>query len=173
MRARFPELVRTVILRTTPHSLASFRMILGCSPPGRLLVATVDTLCATEDFVAFVREAERAPEEETVLAVTPLVADEKPLWVRRDAEGRVTGIGGPAGDAVTAGFYVVSPRARALEPPAHLGRLREYLAWLCASGEPIRAVTIERAVDIDRPEDIRLAEELFGSPAWPAAGAGR
>jgi NDP-sugar pyrophosphorylase family protein len=173
VRGRFPDLVGTVVLRTTPHSLESFRTILGCSPPGRLLVTTVDTLCATEDFVAFVREAERAPESETVLAVTPLVADEKPLWVRRDAKGRVTEIGGSDGDAVTAGFYVLSERARGLEPPAGLGRLREYLAWLCASGEPIRAVTIERAVDIDRPEDVRLAEELFGSHPRPAAGGAR
>ena len=105
--------------------------------------------------------------------MTPFVSDEKPLWVRRDTDGRVTGIGGHSGDAVTAGFYVLSPRARALAPPAHLGRLREYLAWLCASGEPVRAVTIERVVDIDRPADVALAAELFGYPAWPAAGAGR
>jgi NDP-sugar pyrophosphorylase family protein len=170
VRERFPRLVKSVILRTTPHSLESFRMILACAPPGRLLVATVDTLCATEDFVAFVREAERVPEGETVLAVTPLVADEKPLWVRRKPDGRVTEIGGPSGDAVTAGFYVLSPHARSLEPPAGLGRLREYLAWLCASGEPIRAVTIEKAVDVDRPEDIRLAEALFGASQRHAAG---
>ncbi len=161
VRDRFRSLVKTVIVRTTPHSLESFRTILDCSPPGRVLVATVDTLCATEDFVAFARAAEEAPEEETVLAVTPLVADEKPLWVRMNASARVTGIGGSAGDAVTAGFYAVSERARRLEPPASLGRLREYLGWLCESGEPIRAVSIAKAVDVDRPEDVRLAEELF------------
>ena len=171
VRERFPGLVKTVVVRTTPHSLESFRTILAVSPPGRLLVATVDTICAREDFVAFVRAAEAVPEEETVVAVTPLVADEKPLWVRRDSDGRVTAIGGSSGDSVTAGFYVVSERARGLEPPASLGRLRDYLAWLCAAGEPIRAVTIERAVDIDRPEDIRLAEELFG-PAERRATAG-
>ncbi|MGH9367236.1 MAG: NTP transferase domain-containing protein [Thermoanaerobaculia bacterium] len=170
VRERFPKLVKTVVLRTTPHSLESFRTILSVSPPGRLLVATVDTLCAVEDFVAFARAAEAAPEEETVLAVTPLVADEKPLWVRMEAGGRVTGIGGPSGDAVTAGFYAVSERARALVPPASLGRLREYLSWLCASGEPIRAVTIARAVDVDRPEDVRLAESLFGPAPRRAAG---
>ncbi|MGE5278053.1 MAG: NTP transferase domain-containing protein [Acidobacteriota bacterium] len=171
VRARFRSLVKTVIVRTTPHSLESFRTILACSPPGRLLVATVDTLCATEDFVAFARAAEEAPEEETLLAVTPLVADEKPLWVRMDASGRVTGIGGSAGDAVTAGFYSVSERARRLEPPAGLGRLREYLSWLCESGEPLRAVSIAKAVDVDRPEDVRLAEELFApAPARRASG---
>ena len=134
VRARFPALVRTVVLRTTPHSLESFRTILSVSPPGRILVATVDTLCATEDFVAFARAAEAAADDETVLAVTPLVADEKPLWVRRDAEGRVSGIGGSAGDAVTAGFYAFSERARARTPPDSLGRLREYLAWRIQDG---------------------------------------
>jgi NDP-sugar pyrophosphorylase family protein len=159
-RSRFPDLVRTIVVRTTPHSLESFRTILSVSPPGRLLVATVDTLCRTEDFVAFVRSAEERAEE-TVIAVTPLVADEKPLWVRMDRDRRVTGIGGSSGDAVTAGFYVVSEAARRRTPPASLGRLREYLAWLCESGEPIRAFAIETAVDVDRPEDVRLAETLF------------
>ncbi len=167
---RFPDLVKTVVLRTTPHSWESFRTILAVSPPGRLLVTTVDTLCAAEDFVAFVREAEQAAEDETVLAVTPLVADEKPLWVCRDASDRVREIGGAAGDAVTAGLYVISERARRLEPPATLGRLREYLSWLCAAGEPIRAVSIARAVDVDRPEDVRLAESLFSRELRRAAG---
>lgn len=168
-RARFPELVKTVVVRTTPHSLESFRTILAVSPPGRLLVATVDTLCATEDFVAFVRAAEAADASETVLAVTPLVADENPLWVEVREDGRVARIGGASGSAVTAGFYVVSERARGRTPPASLGRLREYLAWLCETGEPIRAVPIARAVDVDRPEDVRLAESLF-APAGRAAG---
>lgn len=171
VRERFRSLVKTVVVRTTPHSLESFRTILACSPPGRLLVATVDTLCAAEDFVAFVRAAEQEPDEETVLAVTPLVADERPLWVRIDASNRVTGIGGPAGDAVTAGFYVMSEHARHLEPPASLGRLREYLAWLCDSGEPLRTVSIARAVDVDRPEDVRLAEALF-APAQARLASG-
>lgn len=170
VRERFPKLVKTVVLRTTPHSLESFRTILSVSPPGRLLVATVDTLCATGDFVAFARAAEAARPEETVLAVTPLVADEKPLWVRTDSGGRVTGIGGSAGDAVTAGFYALSERARALTPPTSLGRLREYLAWLCDSGEPILAATIAKAVDVDRPEDIALAESLFAAAPRHAAG---
>jgi NDP-sugar pyrophosphorylase family protein len=170
VRERFPNLVKAIVVRTTPHSFESFRTILGCSPPGRLLVATVDTLCRTEDFLAFVRAAERAPSEETVLAVTPLVADEKPLWVKTDASGRVAAIGGTGGDAVTAGFYVLSENARRRTPPAPLARLREYLAWLCAAGEPLRAVTIAQAVDVDRPEDVRLAESIFGPPPGRAAG---
>jgi NDP-sugar pyrophosphorylase family protein len=170
-RAHFPDLVRTIVLRSTPHSLESFRTILAVSPPGRLLVATVDTVCAPEDFAAFARAAASAPEDETVLAVTPLVADEKPLWVESGGDGRIRRIGGPAGDAVTAGIYAVSERARGRTAPASCGRLREYLGWLCESGEPMRAVSIGKAVDVDRPEDVRLAESLLAEAEFAAGGA--
>jgi hypothetical protein len=71
---------------------------------------------------------------------------------------------------VTAGFYVVSESARRLAPPTSLGRLREYLAWLCESGEPIRAFSIETAVDVDRPEDVRLAETLLSGSQRASGG---
>jgi NDP-sugar pyrophosphorylase family protein len=169
-RARFPDLVRTIVLRSTPHSLESFETIVRISPPGRLLVATVDTVCTPEDFTGFARAAASAPEDETVLAVTPLVADEKPLWVESDPAGRIRRVGGAAGNAVTAGIYAVPQRARAKTPPRSLARLREYLAWLCEKGEPMRAVSIGKAVDVDRPEDVRLAESLLAGAAPIAAG---
>jgi NDP-sugar pyrophosphorylase family protein len=171
---RFPGFA-TVLRKTTPHSLESFRTVLHASPPGRVLVATVDTVCAEEDFVAFVRAAERVPAGETVLAVTPLVADEKPLWVQAGAGGRVLRVGGEATGAVTAGYYLVSAnaRARAAAAPPELGRLREFLAWLCDSGEPMRAIPIANAVDVDRPEDVRLAESLLGARTPAAAGPAR
>ena len=172
VRDRFADLVPVVVQWTTPHSLESLRTIFACTPTGRLLVATVDTICATEDFVAFARAAAACDEKETILAVTPLVADEKPLWVGLGPGGRVTSVGGAGRDAVTAGFYVFSARARDLEPPASLGRLREYLGWLCDSGEPMRAVPIAMAVDVDRPEDVLLAEELFGRAPRRTAGGG-
>lgn len=160
VRARFPGLVRDVIVKTTASSLESFRALLEVAPPGPLLVATVDAYLPRPDFLAFVRAAERLPAETTVLAVTPFVADEKPLWVRMGGGGRVDEIGGPSGDAVTAGFYVVPERVRRLTPPASLGRLREFLAWLCAAGEPIAAVSIPKVIDVDRPDDVALAEAL-------------
>jgi hypothetical protein len=65
----------------------------------------------------------------------------------------------------------VSEEARAKTPPASLGRLREYLAWLCDAGEPMRAVSIGKAVDVDRPEDVRLAESLLRGTTADAGGA--
>ena len=169
VRRRFGKLAAKVLVKTTASSLESFQTILACSPRGRVLVSTVDAYCAADDFVAFVRAAEKEPEDTTVLAVTPLVADEKPLWVRWGADRRVTEVGGSSGDGVTAGIYAVSQNVRGLAPPPRLERLRDYLAWLCASGHPMSAISIPRVVDVDRPEDLRLAEELARESAQERA----
>ena len=127
---------------------------------GRMLVSTVDAWCRAADFTRFVEAALRRPSTATVLAVTPLVADEKPLGAVVDALGRITALGVESPALVTAGVYLVSERARRLEPPPGLGRLREHLVWLLESGEAMYGDVIETVVDVDRAEDVALAEAL-------------
>ncbi len=160
VRERFGQLVSTIVVKTTRSSLESFREVLDVAPPGRILVSTVDAFCLTKDFVSFVRRAEKRPSHSTVLAVTGYVHDEKPLWVTMTRAGRVTVVGGASGDAVTAGIYVFPEKVRRLGIPASLGRLRDFLAWLAKSGEPMEALDIPMVVDVDRPEDLAVAQEL-------------
>jgi len=160
VRERFSDLSPTIVLRSTRSSYESFRVVLATAPPGRLLVSAVDSVCAPERFRKFVEDASGQPEESYVLAVTDLVADEKPLWVRRDENGRIRAIGGSAGDAVTAGIYVVPARGRSAEMQPPPARLRDYLGRLADAGESLVAVPIEDVVDVDRPEDVALAERL-------------
>jgi NDP-sugar pyrophosphorylase family protein len=160
VRARFPTLDADFVVKTTASSLESFREVAGARDGGRMLVSTVDAWCPEDDFVRFVRAARRRPIEATVLGVTPLVADENPLWVERDDAGRITALGGSSGSLVTAGLYLVSSRVRQTPPPAGLGRLRDYLGWLSRSGEPLYAEIVETVVDVDRGEDVALAEAL-------------
>jgi len=165
VRTRFPELDLHLIVKTTASSLESFREVAGGAGAGRMLVSTVDAWCRPADFARFVDSALRRPREATVLAVTPLVDDEMPLGAALDAEGRVTALGIESPALVTAGVYLVSERARRLEPPPRLGRLREHLAWLLDSGEPMYGDVIETVVDVDRAEDVALAEALAARPA--------
>ena len=160
VRERFPDLDVEFIVKTTRSSLESFGEVIARYPGGRMLVSTVDAWCVETDFVHFVEAAARRPAEATVLAVTPLVADENPLRVSMTADGRVTDVGGDVGDLVTAGMYLVPERVRTLRAPAGLGRLREFLAWLARSGAPVYGEVIERVVDVDRAEDVALAETL-------------
>jgi NDP-sugar pyrophosphorylase family protein len=159
VRSRFPELETEFVVRTTRSSLESFFEVSRRLPGGRSLISTVDTWCRPADFVRFVDAALGHPPDVSVLAVTPLVADEKPLWLNVDAAGRVQDLGGPSGTVVTAGMYMLSERARVTSPPP-LGRLREFLTWLVGQGEPMYAEAIETVVDVDRASDVALAEAL-------------
>ncbi len=165
VRERFGTLVSKVIVKNTRSSLESFREILGAAPKGRLLVSTVDAFCPREDFVRFAKAAAKTSSDTTVLAVTGFVDDEKPLWVTTTRKGRVTVVGGASGDAVTAGIYVIPERVRRMRIPDELPRLRDFLAWLCKSGEPIQAIAIGKVVDVDRAEDLESAEELARATA--------
>lgn len=163
VRSRFPGAPIEILLKTTASSYESYREIMAMLPPGPALVSTVDAWCPRADFVEFAEKAAHAPAEETVLAITPFVSDDKPFWVGLDANGRVTRIGGDSGDAITAGIYHFSERSRGLPAPPTLVRLREYLAWLVERGETVRGISIEEVVDVDRASDIALAEALATS----------
>lgn len=160
IRARFPDLALELIVKTTQSSLESFGEVVRRHPGGRMLVTTVDAWCVESDFVRFVEAAAGRPLDATVLAVTPLIADEKPLRVAMAADGRITEIGGAVGDLVTAGMYLVPESVRTAPPPAGLGRLRDFLRWLARSDAPLFGEVIEQVVDVDRAADVALAETL-------------
>jgi NDP-sugar pyrophosphorylase family protein len=160
LAARFPALDMRFVVRTTSSSLESFTRVLAAAPAGPIVVSTVDAWCHPADFVGFIEAARRRPAEAVVLAVTPLVADEAPLWAVLDADGRIRSLGGDSGNVVTAGIYMVPERVRALAPPSGLGRLREFLAWLVTRGEMVYGETIDRVVDVDRLADVTLAESM-------------
>ena len=166
VRARFPGLDVEFIVKTTPSSLVSFREVSDRLDPGPALITTVDSWCRPRDFVRFVEAGRRRLPPASTLALTPLVADEEPLWASVDHEGRVTRLGEGAGPLVTAGLYLLAEEARAADPPADLGRLRDYLQWLVTKA-PLYGEVIDRVVDVDRPEDVALAEALANSEPAP------
>lgn len=170
VRSRFPDLDADFIVKTTRSSLESFLEVGRRLGGRRAVMSTVDAWCRPTDFAGFVDAASRRPSAASVLAVTPFVEDENPLWVTVDGDGRVTDLGGGAGSLVTAGMYVVSERAWAAAPPP-LDRLREFLGWLARQGEPLYTETIETVVDVDRASDVAVAEALLR--AWGESGEPR
>ena len=157
-RRRFAGVEVEFIVKTTRSSLESFLEVSGRFPAGRSVITTVDACCPVDAFARFVDATLTRPPEASVLAVTPLIADENPLRVNVDGD-RVRELGGSSGTFVTAGIYMLSERARAAVPPP-LPRLRDFLAWLLRQGEPLYAESIEAVVDVDRASDVALAEAL-------------
>jgi len=153
------DLELTFVRRTTPNSMESLFTLapyLGRDP---FLLLTVDVIMAPDTLRGFLATASRRAAD-GVLAVHTFIDDEKPLRVVMAADGRIREIGGTSGDLVTAGMYLVPESVRAMTPPAGLGRLRDFLQWLARSGAPLYGEIIERVVDVDRADDVALAESL-------------
>jgi NDP-sugar pyrophosphorylase family protein len=129
----------------------------------RFLLLTVDAILAPTGLQRFCEQAAARQRADGILAVTEWIDDEKPLWVKCAAEEVIETIGIEAAGSglVTAGVYVFEPRifdeveaARALRFDA----LRQFLAHLVRRGFRLEAAPIGKSVDVDRPEDIAVAE---------------
>jgi len=158
----------TVIRRTTPSSMESLFALAPLLADDSALVLTVDAIFAPAMLVAFLTEAGRHRDADVVLAATHFVDDEKPLHIALDGAGRVTALGAAAAGSalVTAGFYVFSPRVFAEIDAARRGALsalRQWLGFLLERGYRCYGTAIGKTVDVDRPQDIAIAETFVRS----------
>ncbi|HAH07982.1 MAG TPA: hypothetical protein DCM05_15900 [Elusimicrobia bacterium] len=148
--------------RDTASSWESFRLVSRtlAEEAGRFMLSTVDTVLSPADAERFGRTA-LLGKATAALGLTRFVDDEKPLWADLGPDGRIAALGEDAArrDAVTCGLYALTDRAVLAmpEPRAH-ARLRDYWGALVRSGEPVRGVLLDDAVDVDRPEDVAQAE---------------
>lgn len=157
-----------LIVRSTPSSYSSFRLVAERLARAPAVITTVDGIMPTNDFRDFLKAAVGFPKDAVVLGLTDYVDDENPLWATLDpTDGRVRQLGGDAGTHVTAGLYVL-PARRPTEPVPDFDRLRTYLGWLVAKGHPVYGVALPRVFDIDRLRDVGAAEEAASVDERPS-----
>lgn len=166
-RERAAGLHLEFVQRTTPSSMESlFTLAPLLEEP--FLLLTVDTIvapAAVRDFVA-AAVARLEHGADGVLAVTEFVDDEKPLRAACDRSGRIVALGDAAAQSalVTAGLYVFDPRIFAEIDAARAARfaaLRQFLAHLIDRGLRLETELVPKSVDVDRPEDVAVAEEFI------------
>ncbi|MEJ2120854.1 MAG: NDP-sugar synthase [Alphaproteobacteria bacterium] len=149
-----------LIVKTTPSSIASFRIIADRLAGTRAVISTVDAWIPDCGFKRFVEATAEMPADALGLAVTDRVDDEKPLWVDLDpASGRVRALGEGTGSHVTAGLYAL-PLALTFPNATAFSRLRDYLRWVIESGRPVYGILVPNVVDVDRVADMAAAERL-------------
>jgi NDP-sugar pyrophosphorylase family protein len=176
VNAEWPEVARylrertwpvrvDMIVRTTPSSMESLFALepLLCDSP--FLLTTVDAITAKGTLGALAGAGLAAGPTGT-LAVTTFVDDEKPLWVRLGSDGTILELGPNAAEAgwVTSGAYFFYPDVYRHVGEARrraLGALREFLALLLEQGERLRGFAAGETVDVDRPEDVAIAERFL------------
>lgn len=157
-----------IVRRTTPSSMESLFALAPLLDDGPFLLLTVDAVFAPGVLRDFLAAAATRATADVVLAVTDFVDDEKPLRLTLTPEGRVAALGEGAGPSplVTAGFYVFQPRVFAEVDAARAARLtalRQWLGFLRERGHRIDGVRIGKTVDVDRPQDIAVADAFVRS----------
>jgi NDP-sugar pyrophosphorylase family protein len=165
-RAHWPRLSFAFVQRTTPNSMESLFTLAPLLEGERFLLLTVDAIFAPATLTRFFAAAESQPEADLVLGVTTFVDDEKPLRVSIAAGGRVLALGDAARSSpwVTAGIYLISPKVFAEIDHARragFAALRDFLRHLVESGYSVTAVPVGKCIDVDRPEDITVAEAFI------------
>jgi NDP-sugar pyrophosphorylase family protein len=167
-RARWPDLEFEFVRRTTPSSMESLFTLAPLLGDERFLLLTADAVFAPSMLRHFLVSTTCRPSADGVLAVSSFVDDEKPLWVELAPGGRITAFGPAAQESrlVTAGFYVFSPTIFAeidSAREARLGALRDFLGLLQTRGYRLYGKRVGKTVDVDRAEDIAIAEAFIRS----------
>jgi NDP-sugar pyrophosphorylase family protein len=159
-----------VIVRTTPSSYVSFKLVAARLAGAPAIITTVDAIMPVDAFQHFVKSAAAFPEDAVVLGLTDHVDDDDPLWATMDDEGRIRRLGGDRGSHVTAGLYWL-PAHRSTAPTAPFDRLRNYLKWLVDEGRPVHGVVLPQVFDIDHARDVEAAEQAGFGRSPESAGA--
>ncbi len=153
----------------TPSSLHTLVEGLAVVPPGPVFCAMVDTVMPGADWRRLYTGVTEhlAAGSLAVLAVTPFVDDERPLYVTRNAAGLAVDISDHLAPPplVTGGVYGLSTAARriAAEAVRTLPRMRAFLRLLVRRGGPVATVEVPRIIDLDHKRDLDAAA------AWLAA----
>jgi len=165
-RTRTP--VRVVPCRT-PSSLHTLVDGLAAVPTGDVFCTMVDTVMRAQDWRHVYATAVDllADGADAVLAVTPFVDDERPVWVERDSTGivRRLGDGAVSPPCVTGGVYAFGSAVRreaVYARRAGVSRMRGFLARMVDEGARVATVEVTRIVDVDRRQDLELANAWLG-----------
>lgn len=156
-----------LVVKSTPSSMHSFWEVSRDFKPGKFCLTTVDTIFRDDDFARYIKafEALEGPRA-GMMAVTPYIEDEKPLYVEVDADNRITAFSDTAtSPLVSGGIYgLTSPSAldvlqRCFENG--VSRMRNYQRALVAEGEQLQAFVIDKIVDVDHADDIARARAFI------------
>ncbi|MBI4051240.1 MAG: NTP transferase domain-containing protein [Elusimicrobia bacterium] len=164
LTSEFPHLRFRFLFKDTASSWESFRLVsreLSCS--GReFVLGTADAVYAWPEASRFLASA-KAFKADAVLGLTSFIDDEKPLWVELDSVGRVTALGAKVQDkryATSGLYYVTRDLVRDMPSSNQFSSLRAFWAWAVAN-KRVYGVPLSKAVDVDRPEDIAVAEDFL------------
>jgi hypothetical protein len=128
------------------------------------IISTVDTIYAPMELETFLDLNQYGPFCGLILAVTEFVHDTVPLWASVNDDGFIVKLGEEVSEKryVTAGLYLILQSLPQLNGGAiEFSALREYLQYLVDNHGRVLGKRLHTAIDVDSPEDVRLAESFL------------
>lgn len=156
-----------IVVKSTPSSMHSFFELSRVMQPGKFCLTTVDTIFREPDFAKYISAFEADSQNDGMMAVTPFIEDEKPLYVDVDDEMNIKAFRDASYEGakyISGGIYALNDKAVAvLEDCMSRGisRMRNFQRALIEAGLRLKAFPIEKIVDVDHAGDIAVAESFL------------
>ena len=167
VKALNPSVPLNMVVKSTPSSMHSFYELSRVMPSGKFCLTTVDTIFRETDFRGYIEAMEKSEGCDGMMAVTPFIDDEKPLYVETDGGLSITAFSDTRNEGVkyiSGGIYALGERAvKVLERCMADGvsRMRNYQRALIAGGLHLKAYPIGKILDVDHAGDIAKAEAFL------------
>lgn len=158
-----------VVVKSTPSSMHSFYELSQVMKEGKFCLTTVDTVFKDDDFAQYIKAFEQDSESDGVMAVTPFIDDEKPLFVATDDDMTISAFLDKHQEGVkyvSGGVYALNEKAfKVLADCVEGGmsRMRNFQRALIDAGLKLKAYSIEKIVDVDHASDIATAENFISN----------
>lgn len=162
-----PGVPFNVVVKSTPSSMHSFFELSRVMKKGKFCLTTVDTIFREDDFARYIAAFEADTVSDGMMAVTPFIEDEKPLYVDVDNDMNIRAFCDAAYEGarfISGGVYALNDKAiTVLEDCMSRGiaRMRNFQRALIDAGLSLKAYPIEKIVDVDHAGDIEVAERFL------------
>ena len=156
-----------LVVKTTPSSMHSFYELSRVMKPGKFCLTTVDTIFREPDFARYIAAFEADTEHDGMMAVTPFIDDEKPLYVETDDQMNIVAFRDAAWDGakyVSGGIYALNEKSFGVVKECidnGVSRMRNFQRALVSSGLKLKAYSIDKIIDVDHAEDIATAQKFI------------
>ena len=163
----YPGVPFNVVVKSTPSSMHSFFELSRVMKKGKFCLTTVDTIFREDDFARYIATFEADTVSDGMMAVTPFIEDEKPLYVDVDNNMNIRAFRDAAYEGarfISGGVYALNDKAiTVLEDCMSRGiaRMRNFQRALIDAGLSLKAYPIEKIVDVDHAGDIEVAERFL------------
>ena len=151
---------------TTPSSMHSFHELSRYLKGDSVCLTTVDTVFSEAEFGRYIRDFQNDRTLDGMMAVTDFIDDEKPLYVRTDAEHIIRDFSddGTGLRYVSGGIYGLKRKGVDLLEKAiasGISRMRNYQRLLVAEGLRLKAYPFSKIIDVDHADDVAKAEQFL------------